>query len=129
MFDFEKCIFIYSIQQMSFWLCKNCGKTQKLASRRDLYTLALAPFNYHIKVKCKCLYQFLIKLTLSEKSCLMGEELSFDWRRAAFCRSHKQLLVRASESITGISERHILNITTQIENTKNIMLTIYNYKI
>ena len=26
---------------------------------------ALGPFNYHIKGKCKCIYQFLINLTLS----------------------------------------------------------------
>ena len=27
--------------------------------------MPLGPFNYHIKVKCKCFYQFLINLTLS----------------------------------------------------------------
>ena len=50
---------------MSFGLCKNCSKIQELENRRDLYTPGLGPFNYHIKGKSKCLYQFLIKLTLS----------------------------------------------------------------
>ena len=50
---------------MSFWLCKNCSKIQELENRRDLYTPALGPFNYYIKGKCKCFYQFLINLTLS----------------------------------------------------------------
>ena len=56
---------IYSIRQISFWLCINCSKIQEFENRRDLYTPALGLFNYHIKVKRKCLYQFLIKLTPS----------------------------------------------------------------
>ena len=56
---------IYFVQQMNIWLCKNCIKTQERENRRDLYTLALSLFNYHIKVKYKCLYQFLINVTLS----------------------------------------------------------------
>ena len=55
---------IYFIKQIGFWLCKNCNKIQELENRRDLHTPALGPFNYHIKGKCKCLYQLLINLTL-----------------------------------------------------------------
>ena len=50
---------------MNIWPCKNCIKTQERENRRDLYTPALSLFNYHIKVKYKCLYQFLINITLS----------------------------------------------------------------
>ena len=50
---------------MNIWLCKNCIKTQERENRRDLYTPALSLFNYHTKVKDKCLYQFLINITLS----------------------------------------------------------------
>ena len=50
---------------MSFWLCKNCSKIQELENRRDLYTPALGPFNYHIKRKYKFIDQLLINLTLS----------------------------------------------------------------
>ena len=56
---------VYSIRQISFWLCINCSKIQEFENRRDLYIPALGLFNYHIKVKRKCLYQFLINLTLS----------------------------------------------------------------
>ena len=50
---------------MNIWPCKNCIKTQERENRRDLYTPALSLFNYHTKVKYKCLYQFLINITLS----------------------------------------------------------------
>ena len=50
---------------MNIWPCKNCIKTQERQNRRDLYTPALSLFNYHTKVKCKCLYQFSINITLS----------------------------------------------------------------
>ena len=50
---------------MNVWPCKNCIKTQERENRRDLYTPALSLFNYHTKVKYKCLYQFLINITLS----------------------------------------------------------------
>ena len=49
---------------MNIWPCKNCIKTQE-RQNRDLYIPALSLFNYHTKVKYKCLYQFLIKITLS----------------------------------------------------------------
>ena len=55
---------IYFIKQIGFWLCKTCNKIQELENRRDLHTPALGPFNYHIKGKCKCLYQLLINLML-----------------------------------------------------------------
>ena len=51
---------------MTLWLCKNCSKTQVLENRREnLYAPALGPFNCHITVKCKCVHQFLINLTLT----------------------------------------------------------------
>ena len=56
---------IYSVRQMKLWPCKNCIKTQQLKNRRDLYIPVLSPYNYHVKVKCKSLYQFLINITLS----------------------------------------------------------------
>ena len=49
---------------MNIWPCKNCIKTQE-RENRDLYTSALSLFYYHTKVKYKCPYQFLIKITLS----------------------------------------------------------------
>ena len=66
---------IYSIWQMNLWLCKNCRNTQELENRRDLYTSAFGLFNYDIKVKCKCLYQFLINLTLSISTQQISEVL------------------------------------------------------
>ena len=39
-----------------------CRKTQELENRRDLYTPAFGPFEYHIQGKCKCLDEFLNNL-------------------------------------------------------------------
>ena len=50
---------------MNFWLCKNYSKIQELENHRELYIPALGPFNYHVKDKSKCLYQFLITLAIS----------------------------------------------------------------
>ena len=60
----KSAFYIYSTRQMNLSLYKNCSKTQELENHRDLCAPALGPFNYHIKVKCKRLYQFLINLTL-----------------------------------------------------------------
>ena len=66
MFKFEKYIlYLFRPTGELFWLCKNCSKVQKLEYRRDSYTPALGLFNYHVKGKYKCLYQFLLNLTLS----------------------------------------------------------------
>ena len=55
---------IYSIRQMNLWLCKSCSITQELENRSDLYIPSLSSINYHTKVRSKCVYQFLINLTL-----------------------------------------------------------------
>ena len=62
--NLKSALSIYSILQMSFWPCKNCSKIQEFENRYDLYTSPLGSFNYPIKGKRKCLYQFLIRLTL-----------------------------------------------------------------
>ena len=55
---------LYLFHTMNVRLYKKCSKTHGLEDRLHLYNPALGSFNYHIKVKYKCLDQFLINLTL-----------------------------------------------------------------
>ena len=59
----ENVYFICSIQHGIF----DCAKTvvKRLENCDDLYSPAFGPFNYHLNVKCKCLYQYLVNLAIS----------------------------------------------------------------
>ena len=76
---------------MSFWLFKNCSKIQELENRCDLHTPAHDPFNYHIKTRWKCLYQFLITFTLS-----ISTRQIFEVLKQRFYKKDKLILSKKS---------------------------------
>ena len=108
MFDFGKCIlYLFHSADESHWLCKNCIKIQELENRRDLYTPALGPFNYHIKGKCKCLYQFLINLTLSISNWKIFEVL----KQRLLLTSNSSASEKTATIFTRLSDSHKLVLT------------------